>query len=188
MEQGTKQQQRPQQQNHHQDNAVVVGDKHCMDPTNNCMDPTNSAETRIWFFISREIKTCPPCPNNRTSTSPVTTTRRRTTSQREQQAILVLVQQHVIHNHTRIATVVIVVTFFIKQLTITPIWIFGYTRIVLASSVSVCILVAHFLCLLVDNDDSGDCFQVRPGRSGNQSIAIHLLRRFRFARYCLYWM
>ena len=90
MEQGTKQQQRPQQQNHHQDNAVVGGDKHCM-------DPTNSAETRIWFFISREIKTCPPCPNNRTSTSPAT----RTTSQQEQQAILVLVQQHVIHNHTQ---------------------------------------------------------------------------------------
>ena len=29
-------------------------------------------------------------------------------------------------------------------------------QIVVTSSVSVCILVAHFLCLLVDNDDSGD--------------------------------
>ena len=49
-----------------------------------------------------EIKTCPPCPNNSTSTSPVTTrTRRRTTSQQEQQAILVLIQKHVIHNHTQ---------------------------------------------------------------------------------------
>ena len=49
MEQGTKQQQRPQQQNHHQDNAVVVGDKHCM-------DPTNSAETRICFLYHERLK------------------------------------------------------------------------------------------------------------------------------------
>ena len=31
-----------------------------------------------------EITTCPPCPNNSTSTSPVATRTRRTTSQQEQ--------------------------------------------------------------------------------------------------------